>query len=225
MTITDDRNVLRQAGGMVVVPGARYTTQEFFDLEIERLWPRVWQVACREEEIPNCGDFLEYTIGDQSILVVRSDHEDIRAFFNACPHRGTRLASGVGSFATPQIRCPYHGWRWSFEGEIAEVVDRHEFPDTMTDDLVCLGEVQVGRWGGFVFVNMDQNCEPFDSFLGDIPESFRHLPLPQSTLSLLPDDRLRVQLEDRGRRLQRGLPPAGSAPPDALLVQRHPLHL
>ena len=172
MTITDDRHALRQAGGMVVVPGARYTSQEFFDLEMERLWPRVWQVACREEEIPNSGDFLEYTIGDQSILVVRSDDEDIKAFFNACPHRGTRLASGVGSFATSQIRCPYHGWRWNFEGEIAEVVDRHEFPDTMTDDLVCLGEVQVGRWGGFVFVNMDPNCEPFDSFLGNIPDRF-----------------------------------------------------
>ncbi len=170
--MTDDRHALRQAGGMVVVPGARYTSQEFFDLEMDRLWPRVWQVACREEEIPNSGDFLEYTIGDQSILVVRSDHEDIRAFFNACPHRGTRLASGVGSFATSQIRCPYHGWRWSFEGEIAEVVDRHEFPETMTDDLVRLGEVQVGRWGGFVFVNMDPNCEPFDSFLGDIPDRF-----------------------------------------------------
>ena len=73
---------------------------------MDRLWPRVWQVACREEEIPNAGDFLEYTIGDQSILVVRSDHEDIKAYFNACPHRGTRLASGVGSFATSQIRCP-----------------------------------------------------------------------------------------------------------------------
>ena len=73
MTVIDDRHALRQAGGMVVVPGARYTSQEFFDLEMERLWPRVWQVACREEEIPNSGDFLEYTIGDQSILVVRSD--------------------------------------------------------------------------------------------------------------------------------------------------------
>ena len=202
MTITDDRLALRQAGGMVVVPGARYTSQEFFDLEMERLWPRVWQVACREEEIPNPGDFLEYTIGDQSILVVRSDSDDITAFFNACPHRGTPLASGVGSFATSQIRCPYHGWRWSFEGEIAEVVDRSDFPETMTDDLVCLSEVQVGRWGGFVFVNMDPNSEPFDAFLGEIPDRICDLPLPQPPLPLLSDDPLRVQLEDRSRRLQ-----------------------
>src|SRR5712692_5698513 len=88
---------LREEAGMVIVPGARYTSRDFFDLEMERLWPRVWQVACREEEITAPGDFIEYTIGDQSILVVRSDADTIKAFFNACPHRGTRLAAGVGN--------------------------------------------------------------------------------------------------------------------------------
>jgi len=155
-----------------LVPKERYVSRTFAELEAERLWPRVWQVACREEEIPGVGDFLEYVIGEQSILVVRSGDEDIRAYFNTCPHRGTRLASGVGSFAGSQIRCPYHGWRWSFDGDIAEVVDREDFPPAMTDDLVCLGEVQLGRWGGFVFVNMDPDCEPFDSFLGTIPERY-----------------------------------------------------
>ena len=170
--MNEDRYALRHAGGMVRVPGSRYTSREYFDLEMERLWPRVWQVACREEEVPRPGDFLEYTIGEQSILVVRAESGDIKAYFNACPHRGTRLASGVGAFPAAQVRCQYHGWRWDLDGEILEVVDRHDFPPTLTDDLVCLGEVQVGRWGGFVFVNMDADCEPFDTFLGDIPERY-----------------------------------------------------
>ena len=221
MTITDDRHALRQADGMVVVPGARYTSQEFFDLEMDRLWPCVWQVACREEEIPNSGDFLEYTIGDQSILVVRSDHEDIKAFFKCLPTISGHPACcrGVGSFATTQIRCPYHGWRWSFEGEIAEVVDRHDFPETMTDDLVCLGQVQVGRWGGFVFVNMDANCVAFDSFLGDIPDRFATYRFHNLRFRSYRTIVFEGQLEDRGRSLQLELPPTGSASPDALLVQ------
>ncbi len=157
---------------MTVVPPARYTSREFFDLEMERLWPRVWQVACREEEIPDPGDFLEYTIGDQSILVVRSDPQTITAFFNACAHRGTRLASGRGNFATSEIRCRYHAWRWRLDGQIVEIVDRQDFPPTLTDDDVHLGQVQVGRWGGFVFVNMDHGCEPFESYLGAVPEIF-----------------------------------------------------
>ena len=172
MVLIDNRHALQETAGMVVVPSARYTSRDFFDLEMELLWPHVWQVACREEEIPNPGDFLEYVIGDQSILVVRSRADDIRAFFNACPHRGTRLASGSGSFATDQIRCPYHGWRWTLDGEITEVVDRDDFPETMTDELVCLGDVQLGRWGGFVFVNLDPQCQDFDSFLGTVPERF-----------------------------------------------------
>lgn len=172
MTSSKDDLSVREQSGMAVVPGARYTSQAFFDLEMDRLWPRVWQVACREEEVPQAGDFLEYTIGDQSILVVRSDAETIRAFFNACPHRGTRLASGTGSFMTSEIRCRYHAWRWNLDGETVEVVDRHDFPTGLCDDDVRLGEVKVGRWGGFVFVNMDPGCEPFESFLGAIPEVF-----------------------------------------------------
>jgi phenylpropionate dioxygenase-like ring-hydroxylating dioxygenase large terminal subunit len=169
-TMSDDEFALGEFRGMVVVPGARYTSREFFDLEMERLWPRVWQVACREEEIPDVGDFLEYTIGDQSILVVRSDTDTISAFFNACAHRGTRLAAGTGNFATAEIRCRYHAWRWRLDGEILEVVDRHDYPPSLTDDDVHLGEVRVGRWGGFVFVNMDPTGDSFDSFLGDVPE-------------------------------------------------------
>ena len=165
-----EKSALSEFRGMVVVPGSRYTSQEFFDLEMERLWPRVWQMACREEEIPNPGDFVEYTIGDQSILIVRSHPDTIAAFFNACAHRGTRLASGTGNFATAEIRCRYHAWRWNLDGEIKEVVDRHDYPAALTDDDVRLGEVQVGRWGGFVFVNMDPNCESFASFLGEVPE-------------------------------------------------------
>lgn len=166
------RHELFETGGMVVVPGERYTSRTFFDLELEHLWPKVWQVACREEEVPRPGDYLEYPIADQSILVVRNDTGDIKAYFNTCPHRGTRLASGVGSFAAPSIRCPYHGWRWDLDGSNQEVVDREDFPGTMTDEHTRLGEVHVGRWGGFVFVNMDPGCEPFEAFLGAIPERY-----------------------------------------------------
>jgi phenylpropionate dioxygenase-like ring-hydroxylating dioxygenase large terminal subunit len=168
----DNAFALQESGGLVIVPGSRYTSREFFDLEMERLWPRVWQIACREEEIPNPGDFLEYMVGEQSILVVRQNADRISAFFNTCMHRGTRLAAGIGNFGTAEIRCRYHAWRWDLAGDIIEVVDRHEYPPTMTDDEVHLGEVQVGRWGGFVFVNMDSECESFESFMGDIPEQF-----------------------------------------------------
>ena len=68
--------------GPAFIPKERYTTRAFADLESERLWPRTWQVACREEELASPGEYLDYRIADQSILVVRSGDDEIRAFYN-----------------------------------------------------------------------------------------------------------------------------------------------
>ena len=173
MTIARD-GALVDSTARHVIPKERYVSRDFFDLEMERLWPRVWQMACREEEVPRVGDFLEYVIGDQSILVTRSGTDTIRAFYNTCPHRGTRLATGVGNFATGEIRCRYHAWRFELDGANKEVVDRHDFPPDMTDEDVALKPIQVGRWGGFVFINMDPDCESLESFLGPLPSVLEH---------------------------------------------------
>ena len=105
------------------VPKERYVSRAFLDLEMERLWPRVWQVACREEQVAEPGQFVEYTIGDQSVLVVRTEDGRIRAHHNACLHRGTRLATGCGHFDDGNIRCRYHAWRYALDGRLIEVVD------------------------------------------------------------------------------------------------------
>ena len=150
-----------------LIPKERYISREFVDLEIERLWPRVWQIACREEEVPRPGDYVEYVIGDQSIFVVRGADGSLGAYYNACLHRGTKLASGAGSFAEGRIKCSYHGWCYDLSGCVTEVPDRSEFPDLPVD--LRLGEVRAEAWGGFVFVNMDPNAEPLLDFLDPIP--------------------------------------------------------
>ena len=150
-----------------VVPKERYISRAFLDLEIERLWSRVWQIACREEEVERPGDFVEYAIGDQSILVVRTDTGRLAAHHNACLHRGTRLASGCGTFPEEGIRCRYHAWRYDLGGRLVEVVDQHEFPP-MPEDL-CLAPVRVETWGGFVFINLDPDAEPLLEFLDPVP--------------------------------------------------------
>src|SRR5207237_4475416 len=101
---------------------------------------------------------LEYTIGDQSILVVRTDPGTVKGYFNTCLHRGTRLADGRGNFGDGQIRCRYHAWRYTLDGQLTEIVDRHEFPEVPSD--LRLHEVRAERWGGFGFVTMDRETEP-----------------------------------------------------------------
>jgi len=150
------------------VPKERYTSREFVDLEMERLWPRVWQVACREEEIAEVGDYLEYVIGDQSILVVRSAPDTITASYNACLHRGTRLGQGRGHFDNGTMTCSFHAWCYALDGRLTHVVDRDDF-GPMPEGL-RLAEVRVDRWGGFVFVNLDPNAEPLLDFLDPLPQ-------------------------------------------------------
>src|SRR3984957_19488012 len=135
------------------IPRARYTSAEFAELEFDRVWSRVWQVACREEEVADVGAFLEYLIGDQSILVVRSDADTIKAFHNTCLHRGTRLADGSGSFPDACIQCRYHAWRYDLNGKLVEVVDEDEFDPIPPG--TGLKAVQAELWGGFVWICLD----------------------------------------------------------------------
>jgi nitrite reductase/ring-hydroxylating ferredoxin subunit len=151
-----------------LIPKERYVSSEFLELEMDRLWPRVWQVACREEELPLTGDYLEYTIGDQSILVVRAAPNSIKAYYNACLHRGTRLADGHGSFAGGEIRCRYHAWCYALDGAVTKIVDAEEFTGIPTG--LTLAEVRAECWGGFVFVNMDRDAEPLVDFLDPFPK-------------------------------------------------------
>ncbi|MDX6287150.1 MAG: hypothetical protein QOG53_2635 [Frankiales bacterium] len=150
-----------------VLPRARYTSPEFAAAEFERLWGRVWQVACREEEIAEPGDFCEYVIGDQSVLAVRDAGGRIGAFYNSCLHRGTRLAEGAGHFDEGCMRCRYHAWRYDLDGRLVDVVDRDEF-DPIPEGT-CLTGVRVECWGGFVWVNLDPNSTPLLEFLDPLP--------------------------------------------------------
>ena len=81
--------------GPAYVPKGRYTDPEFLQLEIDRLFPKTWLNACRFDEVERVGDYVDFEICGQSIVVVRTD-QGLRAFFNACRHRGTRLVQGQG---------------------------------------------------------------------------------------------------------------------------------
>ena len=151
-----------------LIPKDRYISREFLELELDRLWSRVWQVACRREELAEPGDYVEYRIGEQSILVVHTGDGEIRAFHNACLHRGTRIAEGTGCAPDGSFRCPFHAWRYDLDGRLVEVVDVDDF-GPLPDDL-RLAPVRAEQWGGFVFVNLDPDAEPLLDFLDPLPD-------------------------------------------------------
>ncbi len=155
------------------IPKQRYLDRQFFDAERERLWPRVWQMACRLEEIPAVGDYVEYKISDLSVLLVRHGPgaNDIKAFHNVCPHRATQLALGSGTFRGRQIVCPFHGWRWNIDGTSSLVYGAESFrPGCVTDSELALHECLVDSWGGAVFINLDRDARPLREQLAPVAD-------------------------------------------------------
>lgn len=150
----------------VAIPTYRYTSPDFAGLEMDRLWPRVWQLACTLDQVANVGDWYEYRLGPYSVLIVRGDDGELRAFQNACRHRGSALCEGSGSSRT-EIRCPFHRWTWDLRGQLREVPSRREF-GVLNDDLPLL-RVQIDSWGPLVFVNLDPAAEPLAEFLDPVP--------------------------------------------------------
>lgn len=147
----------------------RYFDKEFHDREVKGLWSRVWQMACREEEIPEPGDISVYEIAGSSFIIVRGEDLKIRAFRNTCMHRGMKLCEQ--DTVVSELKCPFHGFTWDLAGNLIDVPMRWDFPN-MKDDSVRLSEVQVGLWGGFVFINPDPDAPSLESFLGVLP---RHM--------------------------------------------------
>jgi nitrite reductase/ring-hydroxylating ferredoxin subunit len=161
----------------------RYTSEAFFQREMELMWPRTWQWACREEHVPDVGDTYVYDIGPYSVIVVRSADETIEAFLNSCTHRGTRLLAGEGSGYSPSFTCPFHGWSWKLDGSIRDIPARWDFPH-VCHETHDLQRVCCERWGGFVFVNIDTDAKPLLDYLDVLPEHFKHFPLDRRRIKL-----------------------------------------
>jgi phenylpropionate dioxygenase-like ring-hydroxylating dioxygenase large terminal subunit len=155
-------------GSLSSVSVERYRSRAYHELEMQKLWPRVWQMACREEEIPEVGDYSVYEIGHFSILVVRT-RDGIKAHHNVCRHRGRRLCEFDGHAAS--FICPFHGFSWNIDGSLRGVTSDWDFPQIDQDDFT-LTPVACDTWGGWVFINMDTNAEPLSAFLGDLPAHF-----------------------------------------------------
>lgn len=153
------------------IPKDRYLSREWHEKEKACLWSRVWQFACREEQIPEVGSYIVYEIADQSYLVTRVSEDEIKAYPNVCLHRGRLLKTYDGRCS--EFRCPYHGFAWHLDGELKHIPAEWDFPhlEARSEDM-ALPEVKVGTWAGFVFINPDPEAESLQDFLGE--EILRH---------------------------------------------------
>ena len=152
----------------------RYISQEFFDLERDRMWSKVWQMVCREEDIAEPGDHHVYNIIDNSVIITRTPSHSIRGYINSCLHRGRCLRDESGTVT--EFRCPFHGATWNLDGEFQGIPCQWDF-DHLADRDMALPEVKTATWGGFVFINFDPECAPLEKYMEVMPEHFSRYPL------------------------------------------------
>lgn len=161
------------------LPSHYYFSEEFFALERRLLWCNVWQCVGRESDVPNPGDYLTCTLGDQPMLVIRDDNGVLRSMHNVCPHRGARMLDGQGH--CNRIICPYHGWKFDREGNLKGLPRAECFP-TLDQSTTRLMEGRVGTWGGFIFVHPEPEGESLQDYLAGFPAYLEQYEQPWEAL-------------------------------------------
>jgi carnitine monooxygenase subunit len=150
------------------IPARRYYDEVFYKLECERLWPRVWQMACRTEQVANIGDWIEYSNLGKSVIIVRTS-DGIRAFHNACRHRGVQLVQGHGNCKVNGFICPFHGWRWNASGKNTFVYGKHLFSERqLQQEDLALKPCRAELFIGCVFINFDDSAPSLRESVGPV---------------------------------------------------------
>jgi len=135
------------------LPGWLYHDPEFFAAERRAFLRAAPQVVCHESEVAAPGEWRSLDYLGESIIVIRGDDGEVRAFTNVCRHRGSRLVDGDGGCAKV-LTCPYHGWSYARDGKLVGVPYRREYPGLETERL-GLVPVALERWHGFLFVTLE----------------------------------------------------------------------
>ena len=154
--------------GTDLIPKERYTSEAYMRLEWEHMWTKVWNMAGRESDIPNVGDYFTTELGSESFLIVRETPDKVRAFYNVCPHRGNQIRNpGMGH--AESFQCAYHFFEFNLDGSKKFVPDEDTFTQGVPQET-ALVEVPCDTWGGFVWFNMNPEAEPLLEFLDPIAQ-------------------------------------------------------
>lgn len=145
------------------LPTEAYTDPAVFEQELDDIFTTTWQYVGAASEIAEPGDYITPRVGGKELIVLRDEDEDIRAFYNVCPHRGTKMLDGEGDVG--RIQCPYHAWTFDTCGDLKSTPNFD--PDMINYDEYGLYSVNVDTWGPLLFVNLEPESEaPLSDVVG-----------------------------------------------------------
>ena len=147
------------------IPASWYTDDRIFELEQQTVFSHSWQFAARVDQLTNAGDYVTTEIGGEPIVIVRGSDDELRGFFNVCRHHAAAVMTQPAGRAQ-QMRCPYHGWTYSLEGELKGTPDFSEVCnfDRANNGLV---PIHIAAWQKWVFARLAGEIEAqLTDFLG-----------------------------------------------------------
>lgn len=149
------------------ITGERYYSKEWMDAEWENVFTKVWNIGGTVADLEEPGDWICHDLAKESILMILQDDGSIKAFYNACIHRGNRLVfSDIGG--GKNITCSYHAWQFGKDGVLQHAQDAEDIRGGNPCGKAKLTELKCETWGGFIWYNMDENAKPLKEWLGPL---------------------------------------------------------
>lgn len=147
--------------GSMTLPQKYYTSDDIFTQEKERVFNKSWNCTGHQSRIPNVGDYFLLTLFSESIIILRDNENDIRAFYNVCRHRGTRICESAEGKFNNSIQCPYHAWTYGLDGKLIGAPFMNDVAGFRWEDYP-LRAAPVELWEGFIFIYLGlEEPEPF----------------------------------------------------------------
>jgi choline monooxygenase len=147
------------------IPSSWYTNKDFYEHELKSVFSRSWQLAARSDQVSAPGRYVTSDIAGEPVVIVRGNDHVLRAFFNVCRHHAAAVMTEPEGKAA-QLRCPYHGWTYSLEGELKGTPD---FSGVCNFDRASTGLVplQLAEWENWIFVKLDERPMALIDFFGE----------------------------------------------------------
>jgi phenylpropionate dioxygenase-like ring-hydroxylating dioxygenase large terminal subunit len=146
-----------------------YFSRDYMAREWERMWTRTWLIAGVVADLPAVGDYFLFDIREESIIVTRTE-EGIRAFYNVCSHRGSRLVFEERGNKKVFV-CPFHSWSFHNNGELRRITDEETFQPEVVAHRPGLTPVACDVHAGVIFINMDTDPAPLKEMIG-LPDGY-----------------------------------------------------
>ena len=148
-----------------------YTSSQILNDEYKKIFQSQWICVGRSEELTTVGQYKTINLGNESVIILKDEKETIKAHYNVCRHRGTRICNESNGKFSKSIQCGYHGWTYALDGKLVGAPHMNSVENFNKDDY-SLFPIHIKEWEGFIFINLSDDLEDFDKTFSPIKGRF-----------------------------------------------------